>query len=217
MSDRRLTPELLLSAYASGIFTMAEGRASRDVYWVDPQIRGILPLDGFHVSRSLAKRLKKGDYRVKLSTDLDAVLDGCADRDETWINDTIRELTAALFQAGHAHTLEVWRDTRLIGGVYGITLGGAFFGESMFSRETDSSKIALAWLVDHLRRPGFTLFDTQFITPHLASLGAMEIPRAQYRARLADALREPASITSIALETDPYAVVQRMTQTSYRA
>ena len=214
MSDRQLTPELLLSAYASGIFPMAEGRESRDVFWVDPRSRGVLPLDGFHMSRSLSKRLRRGNYRIALSTDLDAVLDGCADRDETWINGTIRDLTRALFDAGHAHTLEVWRDGRVIGGVYGITLGGAFFGESMFSCETDASKIALAWLVDHLNRTGFTLFDTQFITPHLASLGAIEIPRATYRARLAEALLKPSSIKKFALETDPHAVVQRMTQTS---
>jgi len=214
MSDRQLTPELLLSAYASGIFPMAEGRDSREVFWVDPRSRGVLPLDGFHLSRSLSKRLRKGDYRIALSTDLDAVLDGCADRDETWINGTIRDLTRALFDAGRAHTLEVWRDGRIIGGVYGITLGGAFFGESMFSRETDASKIALAWLVDHLNRTGFTLFDTQFITPHLASLGAIEIPRATYRARLAEALLQTASIKKFALETDPQAVVQRITQTS---
>lgn len=214
MSDRQLTPELLLSAYASGIFPMAEGRDSREVFWVDPRSRGVLPLDGFHLSRSLSKRLRKGDYRIALSTDLDAVLDGCADRDETWINGTIRDLTRALFDAGRAHTLEVWRDGRIIGGVYGITLGGAFFGESMFSRETDASKIALAWLVDHLNRTGFTLFDTQFITPHLASLGAIEIPRATYRARLAEALLQTASIKKFALETDPRAVVQRITHTS---
>ena len=214
MSDRQLTPELLLSAYASGIFPMAEGRDSTEVFWVDPRHRGILPLDGFHVSRTLSKRLRKGDYRIALSTDLDAVLDGCADRDETWINGTIRDLTRALFDAGRAHTLEVWRDGRIIGGVYGITLGGAFFGESMFSRETDASKIALAWLVDHLKRTGFTLFDTQFITPHLTSLGAIEIPRKTYRARLAHALSQPGSIRKFALETDPQAVVQRITQTS---
>ncbi len=193
---------------------MAEGRASTELYWVDPSSRGILPLDGFHVSRSLAKRLRQGDYRITINSDLDAVLDGCADRDETWINGTIRDLIRALFEDGHAHTLEVWRDGRIIGGVYGIALGAAFFGESMFSCDTDGSKIALAWLVDHLKRAGFTLFDTQFITPHLASLGALEIPRETYRARLAKALTVPASIHSVALETDPYAVVQRMTQTS---
>jgi len=214
MSNRKLTPELLLSAYATGIFPMADGRHSSEVYWVDPRQRGILPLDGFHVSRSLAKRLRQNDYRIALSSDVGAVLDGCADRDETWINGTIRDLTRALFDAGYAHTLEVWRGSRLIGGVYGITLGGAFFGESMFSRDTDGSKIALAWLVDHLNRTGFTLFDTQFITPHLASLGAIEIPRDNYRTRLVDALEISASIDAIVLETDPQAVVQRMTQTS---
>jgi leucyl/phenylalanyl-tRNA--protein transferase len=214
MSNRQLTPELLLSAYASGIFPMADRRDSKDVYWVDPRSRGILPLDGFHISRSLARRLRQGDYRIAISTDLGAVLDGCADRDETWINGTIRDLTRELFEAGHAHTLEVWRGDRVIGGVYGITLGGAFFGESMFSKETDGSKIALAWLVDHLRRTGFTLFDTQFTTPHLVSLGAIEIPREDYRTRLDVALNVFTSIDAVDLETDPYAVVQRMTQTS---
>lgn len=214
MSDRQLTPELLLSGYASGIFPMAEGRDSDEVYWVDPRSRGIMPLDGFHLSRTLAKRLRRHDYRVAKSTDLDAVLDGCADRQETWINGTIRGLTRDLFHTGHAHTLEIWRKDRIIGGVYGITLGGAFFGESMFSRDTDGSKIALAWLVDHLNRAGFTLFDTQFITPHLASLGAIEIPRADYRARLAAALEVHAAFDSVALETDVQAVIQRITQTS---
>ena len=214
MSGRYLTPELLLSGYASGIFPMAEGRNSSEVYWVDPRNRGIMPLDGFHMSRSLAKRIRRQDYHVAINTDLDQVLDGCADRDETWINGTIRDLTRALFDAGHAHTFEIWRENRIIGGVYGITLGGAFFGESMFSRDTDGSKIALAWLVDHLNRNGFALFDTQFITPHLTSLGALEIPRADYRARLGKALDGPASFNSVALETDPQAVVQRITQTS---
>lgn len=214
MADRRLTPELMLSAYAAGIFPMAETRDSAEVYWVDPRARGILPLDEFHVSRSLAKRLRRNDYSVSIDTDLDAVLDACADRPDTWINDTIRALTRALYDRGHAHTLEVRVDGELIGGVYGIALGGAFFGESMFSRARDGSKIALAWLVDHLRRAGFTLFDTQFLTPHLASLGAVEISREDYRNRLAEALATPANLKEMPLETDRQALVQRMTQTS---
>ncbi len=214
MSDRRLTPELLLSAYATGIFPMAEDRDATELYWVDPRYRGILPLDRFHVSRSLAKHLRRPDYQVAFDTDLDAVLDGCADRDETWINNTIRDLTRALFDDGYAHTIEVWREDRMIGGVYGITLGGAFFGESMFSRETNASKIALVWLVDHLKRAEFTLFDTQFITTHLKSLGGIEIPRKDYRARLAAALTVPTSFLSVAFETDCQAILHRMTQTS---
>lgn len=215
MADRRLTPELLLAAYASGIFPMAETRDSEDVYWVDPRERGVIPLDGFHLSRSLARRLRRGGFQVSMNTDLEAVLAGCANRDDTWINDTIHGLTLALFEAGHAHTMEIRsEDGDLMGGVYGIALGGAFFGESMFSAARDGSKIALAWLVDHLRRTGFTLFDTQFLTPHLASLGAREISRDAYRAALAQALSSPADIHALPLETDAYALVQRMTQTS---
>lgn len=214
MADKRLTPELLLAAYASGIFPMAEARNDPDIYWVDPQLRGVLPLNRFHVSRSLARRLRRDDYQVRMNSDLAAVLDGCADRSETWINGPIRALVQALFDRGFAHTMEVWSEDRLIGGVYGIALGGSFFGESMFSRAPDGSKIALTWLVDHLRRSGFVLFDAQFITPHLASLGAEEIPRSAYRKLLAEALEIPARIDAIPLETDHQAVVQRMTQTS---
>ena len=214
MSDRSLTPELLLGAYAAGVFPMAETRDDPDVFWVDPRRRGIIPLDGFHLSRSLAKRMRRGDIRVSMDRAFESVLHGCADRNETWINETIRDLMIQLFRMGHAHSFEVWQGDRLIGGMYGIALGGAFFGESMFSRSTDGSKIALAFAVDHLRRTGFTLFDTQFLTEHLASLGAVEISRNTYRERLAQALEIPADIHACGIETDPQAVVQRMTQTS---
>ena len=214
MSDRSLTPELLLAAYAAGVFPMAETRDDPEVFWVDPQERGVLPLDGFHVSRSLARRMRRGGHEARLDEDFEAVIDGCADRDETWINGTIRGLMTELFAMGHAHSFGVWKGDLLIGGMYGLALGGAFFGESMFSRETDGSKMALAWAVDHLRRTGFTLFDTQFITPHLATLGAVEIPRLMYRAQLARALELPADIHRFSLESDPQAVVQRITQTS---
>ena len=214
MSDRSLTPELLMAAYAAGVFPMAETRDDPEVFWVDPHERGILPLNGFHMSRSLARRMRRGDVHATLDTAFEEILDGCADRDETWINDTIRNLMSDLFTMGHAHAFGVWRDEKLIGGMYGLALGGAFFGESMFSRDTDGSKMALAWAVDHLKRTGFTLFDTQFITPHLSSLGAVEIPRSTYRARLDVALEVPADIHEIPLETDSQAVVQRITQTS---
>ncbi len=214
MADKRLTPELLLTAYASGIFPMAEARDDPSVYWVDPRSRGILPLDGFHVSRSMAKRLKRNDYTVRMNHDLSGVLDGCAARSETWINGTIRSLTRALFDRGYAHTMEVWAKDEMIGGVYGIALGGAFFGESMFSNDRDGSKIALTWLVDHLRRAKFALFDTQFITPHLTSLGAIEVPRDAYRALLNEAQNIPTRIDAVPLESDRQALVQRMTQTS---
>lgn len=214
MSDRSLTPELLLGAYAAGVFPMAETRDDPDVFWVDPRRRGIIPLDGFHLSRSLAKRMRRGDVRVSMDRAFESVLHGCADRNETWINETIRALMIEMFRMGHAHSFEVWQSDRLIGGMYGIALGGAFFGESMFSRSTDGSKMALAFAVDHLRRAGFTLFDTQFLTEHLASLGAVEISRDAYRKRLAQALDVPADIHAFPFETDAQAVVQRMTQMS---
>lgn len=214
MSDRSLSPDLLLGAYAAGIFPMAETRDDPEVYWVDPRIRGILPLDGFHMSRSLAKRMKSGRHRAALNADFEAIVEGCADRGETWINATIRDLMMELHLRGHAHAFGVYEGEDLVGGMYGLTLGAAFFGESMFSRATDGSKMALAWAVDHLRRTGFTLFDTQFLTPHLASLGGLEIPRGDYRKRLASALERQADIAVLPLEADPQAVVQRITQTS---
>ncbi len=214
MSDRSLTPELLLGAYAAGVFPMADSRDSSEVYWVDPRERGVLPLDGFHMSRSLARRMRKGKLRATLDVAFEEILDGCADRDDTWINRTIRDVVLTLAERGHAHAFGVWSGDRLIGGMYGLTLGSAFFGESMFSRATDGSKLTLAWAVDHLRRTGFTLFDTQFLTPHLASLGAVEISRAQYHALLGIAVNRVADIQNIPLESDSQAVVQRMTQTS---
>ncbi|MET4101301.1 leucyl/phenylalanyl-tRNA--protein transferase [Roseovarius sp. MBR-78] len=209
-----LPPELLLRAYAAGVFPMAEGRNDPEVFWVDPKRRGVLPLDGFHLSRSLTRRMRRGGYRATLNRDFTGVLDACADRAETWISAPIREAYVALHARGNAHSLEIWEGATLAGGVYGVTLGRAFFGESMFSRRTDGSKRALAHLVDHLRRCGFTLFDTQFITDHLARLGAAEISRAAYRARLAAALEGEADITALPLDADPAQVVQRMTQTS---
>ncbi len=187
-----MTPDMLLRAYAAGLFPMAEARDGVDLHWVDPKRRGIFPLDRFHISRSLARRIATCGWRVSVDEDFTATLVACADRAETWINGEIAELTHALFAAGFAHTLEVREGTTLIGGVYGITLGAAFFGESMFSRRTDASKVALAWLVHRLRAGGFRLFDTQFLTPHLASLGAEEINRADYHVRLGAALAQRA-------------------------
>ena len=184
-----LNPHLLLSAYAEGIFPMAESRDSAELHWIDPRLRGVIGLDHFHISRSLRRAILRGDYSVTLDRAFTAVVDGCADRAETWINAELRDSYLDLHRLGHAHSIEVW-DTGgdLIGGVYGVTLGAAFFGESMFSRRTDASKIALAWLVCHLRRCGFMLFDTQFLTPHLASLGGRELPRSEYHRLLEDAL-----------------------------
>ena len=187
MTDQ-ITPELLLHAYAMGIFPMAESVTDPTIHWIDPRRRGVFPLDGFHISRSLHRAILRGGYRVTVNTDFAGVLAACADRPETWINDTLTALYVSLHRQGDAHSLEVWEGDDLIGGVYGVVLGAAFFGESMFSRQTNASKIALAWLVHRLRAGGFTLFDTQFLTDHLASLGAQEISRAAYHSRLQHAL-----------------------------
>lgn len=184
-----LTPALLLKAYAMGVFPMAEGRDDPKVHWIDPRLRGVIPLDGFHVSRSLSKVIRQGRFSVTTDQDFAGVVAGCADRPETWINAEIFSLYNSLHRMGQAHSLEVWQEDRLVGGVYGVTLGAAFFGESMFSRVTDASKLALAYLVHRLRAGGFTLFDTQFLTPHLASLGAVEISRTDYHQRLNAALQ----------------------------
>lgn len=209
-----VTPELLLEAYRAGVFPMAEHRDDPEVFWVDPRKRGVFPLGGFHISRSLAKALRRDDYTVTRDTAFGDVIDACADRSETWINHDIRHLYEELHNRGAAHSLEVWDNATLIGGIYGVTIGAAFCGESMFSRRRDASKIALAWLVDLLRRTGFILFDTQFLTPHLASLGAVEIPRAEYRKHLAEALENHADLTSQPLAASGQDVVQRNTQTS---
>ena len=192
-----LTPELLLRAYAMGVFPMAESRDDPRIHWVDPRKRGVIPLDNFHISRSLKRRIADRNYTIRTNSDFAATVAACADRPETWINAEIFALYLALHHQGFAHSLEVWADGSLIGGVYGVTIGRAFFGESMFSRRTDASKIALAHLVGLLNTAGFTLLDTQFLTPHLASLGAIEISRAAYHRRLEDALQGQASFPTI--------------------
>jgi len=190
--DVEITPELIVRAYRAGIFPMSESAGSTDVFWVSPEQRGILPLDGFMASTSLRKAMRKSPFMVRVDTAFEAVIEGCAtvgeDRDETWINATIRSVYGELFRRGVAHTVEVWDGTELVGGLYGLSIGSAFFGESMFHRATNASKMALAHLVDRLNAGGFTLLDTQFITDHLASLGGIEIPRTDYEEMLASAL-----------------------------
>lgn len=187
-----LTPDLLLQAYQQGLFPMAETRDTQDVFWVQPRFRGILPLDGFHISRSLRKTLRRGHLTASADRAFAQVVQGCAARPETWINPPIYDVYQALHAQGDAHSIEVWQGDALVGGVYGVTVGTAFFGESMFSTVTDASKVALVCAIDRLQQQGFTLFDTQFITPHLASLGGIEIPRAAYEDRLANALTQVA-------------------------
>lgn len=212
--DLELTPELVLRAYGAGVFPMADHAESDQVYWVDPRKRGVLPLDGFRLSRSLRKRLLRPDHRVRVDAAFEEVLDACADRPETWINGTIRTLFLQLHQMGHAHSVEVWHDGRLVGGLYGLRLGGAFFGESMFSRMRDSSKIALAHLVARLRAGGFTLLDTQFTTPHLESLGALAVSRSCYHDLLARALACRGDFYCVGAEPATDDVVQLITQRS---
>ena len=213
--DGFLTPELLLRAYSVGIFPMAEARDDTEVFWVDPRNRGIIPLDSFHISRSLARAIRREDYTVTVDRGFADVIAACADRPETWINDTLVALYSQLHWAGHAHSLEIWEGRSLIGGVFGVAIGGAFLGESMFSRRRDASKIALAYLVDRLCEGGFGLFDTQFITPHLASLGAQEIPRARYKRLLEEALSVRGRFLEPPVPT-AQEVLQRNTQTSKR-
>ena len=212
--DAVLTPELMLRAYTMGIFPMSEGRDDPEVFWVDPKRRGILPLNGFHISRSLARRIRQEPFLLTVNEAFDRVVAACADRDETWINPTIQNLYATLHRAGFAHSQEVWDGPELVGGVYGVTIGAAFFGESMFSTRRDASKIALAYLVDRLRVGGFQLFDTQFVTPHLVSLGAQEIARAAYREMLDDAIDADGNFYTQEEVPDGYSVLQRNTQTS---
>lgn len=199
MSRRPLevTPDLVIRAYAVGVFPMAESRGSDRMYWLDPALRGVLPLDaGFHLPRRLRRTVLSDRFTVTADRDFAGTIRGCAEpapgRTDTWINDEIEGLFIALHRRGYAHSVETWLEGRLVGGLYGVALGGAFFGESMFSRVTDASKVALVHLVARLRLCGYVLCDTQFLTTHLARFGAVEIPKAEYKARLNAALEVPA-------------------------
>lgn len=187
-----ITPQVLLKAYACGIFPMAESAEDNALYWIEPERRGILPLDRVHIPKSLARTIRRGGFDVKVDNDFEAVIEGCAapraGRRSTWINGRIRGLYRELFALGHCHTVEVWQDGELTGGLYGVHLGRAFFGESMFSRARDASKIALVYLVARLKYGGFTLLDTQFVTGHLARFGAIEVSRQKFQRLLEDAL-----------------------------
>ncbi|CAN7413994.1 leucyl/phenylalanyl-tRNA--protein transferase [Aminobacter sp. LjRoot7] len=184
--------DLLLKAYASGVFPMAESASDPEVFWVRPETRGIIPFDGFHVPHSLAKTIRQGHFEIRFDSDFEAVIDACAERRagrlSTWINAPIREAYTHLHRIGNAHSVEAWREGELVGGLYGVSLGRAFFGESMFSRETDASKVCLVHLVQRLRERGFLLLDTQFTTDHLKRFGAVDVPRDKYEKMLAKAL-----------------------------
>lgn len=195
MHDRspvEITPEILLKAYATGIFPMAEDADDPTIYWVEPRARGVLPLDRFHIPRRLARTVRSDIYTVTSDRDFDAVIAGCAaprrDAPRTWINARIRALYGALFDLGQCHTVEVYAGERLVGGLYGVCLGAAFFGESMFHEARDASKVALVHLVARLKAGGFVLADTQFLTDHLTQFGVEEMPRQVYKRRLAEAI-----------------------------
>ena len=209
----KLTARAMLEAYAMGIFPMAASASEPELFWFEPTHRGVLPVGGVHVSRSMRQLLRQSRWQASIDRDFMGVVKGCADRDETWINDELLALYAELFALGHAHSLEIWQDDTLIGGVFGLSLGGAFFAESMFSRRDNASKAALIWLSAHLAGCGFTLWDTQYPSAHLASMGGRTITRADYRHRLALALRRKADITARPLP-DRQALLQAITQTS---
>ncbi len=213
-----LSPETLLRAYAVGLFPMAERRDDSTLYWIDPEKRGILPLNRFRTPRRLARRVRSGIFEVRCDTAFREVISACAEpgrgRSETWINSEIVDLYCELHAMGRAHSVESWRDGRLVGGLYGVALGAAFFGESMFSRETDASKVALVHLVALLKAGGFTLLDVQFVTPHLSRFGAVEIHRSGYRQLLADALDRSAAFQREVPSSDIEAVLQSTSQTS---
>jgi leucyl/phenylalanyl-tRNA--protein transferase len=216
-----LTPDILLAAYAAGVFPMADSAADPELFWVDPHRRGILPLDAFHVARRLRRVVRQGRFEIRCDSAFESVIRGCAEASEkrpnTWINDGIVHLYAGLFARGAAHSVECWHDGLLAGGLYGVSLGAVFFGESMFSREREASKVALVHLVARLRLGGYRLLDTQFLTPHLASFGGIEITRARYHRLLAEALSYRAVFPSDLpgrAGADPLAFLQSSTFTS---
>jgi leucyl/phenylalanyl-tRNA---protein transferase len=217
----RLTPDILIRAYAAGIFPMAEAADDPELFWVDPRRRGILPLDAVHVARRLRRVIRQQIFEIRCDSAFEDVIRGCAEASEkrpnTWINDEIVRLYAGLFARGAAHSVECWRDGKLVGGLYGVSLGAAFFGESMFSRESEASKVALVHLVARLRLGGFRLLDTQFLTPHLARFGGIEITRRHYHRLLAEALTYRAVFPSALPDGaggDPLAALQSSTLTS---
>ena len=196
-----ITPDILLRAYSIGLFPMAESATDPNLFWVDPEERGIFPLDGLVVTRSLAKTVRGDRFEIRVDTDYKGVVDGCAEtspgREGTWINARIRALYSALYDLGRVHTIEAWADGMLVGGLYGVAIGAAFFGESMFHRRTDASKVALVHLVARLRAGGFRLLDTQFVTDHLATLGAIATPKQAYHLLLADAVSREANFWAL--------------------
>ncbi len=210
----KLTPFLVLQAYAAGVFPMADAADSPEIYWVDPKLRGILPLEAFHVSRRLKRSFLTSDFEIRVDTSFGTVVAACAERAETWINPAIAQIYEQLHCMGQAHSVEIWQENELAGGLYGVRLGAAFFGESMFSRRRDASKFALIALVARLRKGGFQLLDTQFVTEHLLRFGAVEISREAYRSRLEQAVAAEADFQKLSQESSRQELLQLCTQTS---
>ena len=201
--DISLAPETLIRAYCNGIFPMAEGKDTNKIFWISPEVRGVIPLNKFHISKSLRRSIVKRDYKIKINTDFLGVIKNCADRPESWINSDILKAYSNLFNLGFCHSIEVWENDDLIGGIYGLAIKRAFFGESMFSKRSNASKIALAYLVSRLKYGGFLLFDVQFQSEHLKTLGAIEVLKANYQDLLKNALEGDANFFSQPSEVDP--------------
>lgn len=218
MSIVKLTPDLLIKAYAAGVFPMAETRHTADVFWVDPQRRGILPIDDLHVPRRLRRTVRQKRFDVRVDTAFEDVMRACAEptdtRSETWISEPIIRAYSELAELGFAHSVECWRGRELVGGLYGVSIGAAFFGESMFARETDASKVALVHLCARLQAGGYALLDTQFTTEHLEQFGAIEIPRSEYQRRLEAAIMEPTRFPETLTDAEIEAYLQSLTHTS---
>lgn len=214
-----ITPEVLLKAYSCGIFPMAESADDDELFWIEPKHRGIIPFELFHVPKSLKKTIRSGKFEIRIDQDFEGIIEGCAaerpDRPSTWINPRIRELYTALFDMGHCHTVEVYQDNKLVGGLYGVELNAAFFGESMFSYVSDASKVALVYLVARLKHAGFTLLDTQFTTDHLEKFGAIEVTRDQFQRRLERTrVRRRCSFSDLDVATSPAGILQLVSHKS---
>lgn len=213
-----ITPQVLLKAYSCGIFPMAESADDPALYWIEPEQRGIIPLNEIHIPKRLARTVRAAPYEIRIDHDFEQVIDACATpapgRKKTWINQRIRELYGALFDKGHCHTVECWLDGELVGGLYGVSLGGAFFGESMFHTKRDASKVALAHLAARLKFGNYVLLDTQFVTDHLATFGAIELDREQYHSQLESALPISGAFSAFSGDSSPSLVLQLVNQTS---
>jgi len=213
-----ITPQVLIKAYSCGIFPMAECAEDHALYWIDPEQRGILPLDNFHIPKSLRKTIRKQKFEIRVDNNFNKIIDGCAQskpgRRSTWINQRIRDLYGQLFRLGHCHTIEAWQNDKLVGGLYGVHIGGVFFGESMFSHVRDASKVALVYLIARLKRGNFELLDTQFVTDHLRQFGAIEVSRERFQGLLDGSLKVRSDFLGLSADASPDDILQLVSQTS---